>query len=122
MPKSTNYTKADVIDVVYKKLGNKTPKTQISETLSALFDGISELLKGNGDEIKKIVFTGYLTLTSKLQAAKEGRDPGTGKKLHIPATRRASAKIGARLKGVVSGKVKKAAAKPAAKKAAPKKK
>ncbi|MCK5832301.1 HU family DNA-binding protein [bacterium] len=72
-------------------------KAQINKTLKATLDTITETLK-KGD---KISFVGFGTFSISKRAKRTGRNPLTGAKLTIPATKVAKFKAGKNLKNAV---------------------
>ncbi len=71
--------KGDLIDVVAEAAG--ITKAQAGEAVSAVFEGIAKTLK-SGD---KAAFVGFGTFSVNLRAAREGRNPSTGKTIKIAA-------------------------------------
>ena len=88
-------TKADLIDVVAKKvnLTNKASK----EAVQAVFNGIGDALK-KGD---KVVVTGFGTFMVRSRASRTGRNPQTGAPINIPARKTPGFTAGKALKKVV---------------------
>jgi DNA-binding protein HU-beta len=106
--------KTELIAAVAKS----TNATQVDtgKIVNAVIDSIiAELKAGN-----KVTLTGFGTFEVRNTAARTGTNPATGKKIQIPAGKRAAFSAGAVLKAAVSGK-KPAAKKATAKKAAAKK-
>jgi DNA-binding protein HU-beta len=60
-------------------------KTEASKAVDAVFDAIAAALKG-GDEVRLVGF-GTFSVTSR--AASEGRNPRTGEKIKIAASKQA---------------------------------
>ncbi len=128
--------KSDLIDALVAKVN--VTKNDAARTIEALVETIVEAVK-KGDIVSLI---GFGTFKSAARKAREGKNPKTGEKIKIPATKVPRFTAGAGFKSAVSGKApakkaaaakkapakkaaapaKKAAAKPAAKKAAAKKK
>ena len=71
--------KQELIDAVAKR--TKLSKTQISDTAEALISTISGALR-KGDEVKLV---GFGSWRKNRRAAREGRNPQTGKAIKIPA-------------------------------------
>ncbi len=71
--------KQELVDAVAKR--TKLSKTQISETAEAIISTISGALR-KGDEVKLV---GFGSWRKKRRAAREGRNPQTGKAIKIPA-------------------------------------
>ena len=103
-------------------------KTELIEALSAhaelskaqtakVIDGFVEIITAAITKGESVALLGFGTFKSVLRAAREGRNPATGAKLKIAASKLPKFSAGATLKAAVAGK---GAAKPAAKKAAAK--
>ncbi len=102
--------KAELIDAVAAKTGSSKAKT--AETLDALMATVKEAL-AKQDAVQLI---GFGTFAVTERAAREGRNPATGKTIKIAAKKVVKFKVGKALSDAVSGvKPAKAAAKPAAK-------
>lgn len=69
--------KGDLISVVADKAG--ITKAQAGEAVAAVFDSIEGTLKGGG----KAAFVGFGTFSTSVRAAREGRNPLTGKTIQI---------------------------------------
>lgn len=107
--------KAELIEALASKA--EISKAAAGKTLDALVETIVEAV-AKGDSVALI---GFGTFKSAKRAAREGRNPQTGKALKIAATTVPKFTAGAGFKDAVAGKkkaAKKAAAKPAAKPAA----
>ena len=104
--------KAELIEALASKA--EISKAAAGKTLDALVETIVEAV-AKGDSVALI---GFGTFKSAKRAAREGRNPATGKALKIAATTTPKFAAGAGFKDAVAGKkkvAKKAAAKPAAK-------
>jgi DNA-binding protein HU-beta len=88
--------KGDLIDVVATAAG--ITKAQAGEAVSAVFDGIQKTLK-KGD---KAQFVGFGTFSVSKRAAREGRNPLTGKTIKIAAKNVVKFKAGATFTGLVN--------------------
>ena len=109
-------------------------KTELIEALSAhaelskaqtakVIDGFVEIITAAITKGESVALLGFGTFKSVLRAAREGRNPATGAKLKIAASKLPKFAAGSALKAAVAGKAapaKKAVAKPAAKKGAAK--
>ena len=112
-------------------------KSELIEALSAhaelskaqtakVIDGFVEIITAAITKGESVALLGFGTFKSVLRAAREGRNPATGAKLKIAASKLPKFSAGATLKAAVAGKpaakpaAKRAAAKPAATKAAAK--
>jgi DNA-binding protein HU-beta len=103
--------KAELIDAVAAKTGSSKAKT--AETLDALMATVKEAL-AKQDAVQLI---GFGTFAVTERAAREGRNPATGKTIKIAAKKVVKFKVGKALSDAVSGvKPAKPAAKPAKKK------
>ena len=74
-------TKKDLITVMAE--GAEISKAAAERAFNALVDGVVETLK-KGD---KVTIIGFGTFQVKKRAAREGRNPATGKALKIPAAK-----------------------------------
>ena len=73
-------------------------KAAAGSAVDAVFDGISDALKG-GDEVRLV---GFGTFSVAHRAATEGRNPQTGEKIKIPASKTPKFKAGKGLKDAVN--------------------
>jgi DNA-binding protein HU-beta len=87
--------KSELVDLMASKSGLSKKDTQIS--LDAFMDSVIETL-GKGDDISLI---GFGTFTTTTRAAREGRNPSTGKPMQIAESKVAKFKVGAKLKEAV---------------------
>ena len=71
--------KGDLVNIVAEKAGIN--KGQAGDAVSAVFDAIQNTLK-SGD---KAAFVGFGTFSTSSRAAREGRNPLTGKTINIAA-------------------------------------
>jgi len=78
----------ELVDAVAGK--TELRKTEASKAVDAVFDAIAEALKG-GDEVRLV---GFGTFSVASRAASEGRNPRTGEKIKIAASKRAKFKPG----------------------------
>ena len=78
----------ELVDTVSGKTDMK--KSEASKAVDAVFDAIAEALKG-GDEIRLV---GFGTFSVASRAASEGRNPRTGEKIQIAASKQAKFKPG----------------------------
>ncbi|WP_316862696.1 HU family DNA-binding protein [uncultured Cohaesibacter sp.] len=88
--------KNELISAVAEKA--ELTKAQAGEAVDAMFDIISDTLKG-GDEVRIIGF-GNFSVTER--AATEGRNPRTGDTIQIPASKTPKFKAGKGLKDAVN--------------------
>ena len=76
------------------------PKTQVSETLSAMLHSITgAVAKG-----EKVTLVGFGTFERRTRKARTGRNPRTLAPLRIPASKVPSFRAGQELKSIVNGK------------------
>jgi DNA-binding protein HU-beta len=78
----------ELVDAVAGK--TELRKTEASKAVDAVFDAIAEALKG-GDEVRLV---GFGTFSVASRAASEGRNPRTGEKIKIAASKQAKFKPG----------------------------
>lgn len=74
-------------------------KTDAGKAVDALFDSIVEALK-SGDEVRLVGFGSFVAAE---RPAGEGRNPRTGEKIAIPASRQPKFKPGKGLKDALNG-------------------
>ena len=90
--------KKTLIDVLSERLDKK--KSEVKEIVESIFDSItSELVKGNTVRI-----VGFGVFEVRRRIAREGRNPQTGKKIKIPATKTPSFLAGKALKDAIKGR------------------
>lgn len=88
--------KSEMISVIAEKTG--VSKSEAEKVFNATFDMFKEeLAKG-----KKVSVAGFGTFKISERAAREGRNPLTGEKLQIAASKSVSFKAGTELKKVVN--------------------
>lgn len=73
-------------------------KADASKAVDAVFDGITSSLK-KGDEVRLV---GFGTFAVAERAASEGRNPRTGEKIKIPASKQPKFKAGKLLKDSIN--------------------
>ena len=78
----------ELVDAVAGK--TELRKTEASKAVDAVFDVIADALKG-GDEVRLV---GFGTFSVASRAASEGRNPRTGEKIKIAASKQAKFKPG----------------------------
>lgn len=88
-------TKTDLIAAVAAK--TELTKKDAEKAIAAVIDAISEGLK-SGD---KIQLMGFGTFEVRERAAREGKNPATGEKIHIAASKVPAFKAGKALKDLV---------------------
>jgi DNA-binding protein HU-beta len=88
--------KNDLIDEVAN--GSGLSKSDAAKAVEAVFDKITAALR-NGDEVRLV---GFGTFSVSNRAASEGRNPRTGEKIQIPASKQPKFKAGKGLKDAVN--------------------
>jgi DNA-binding protein HU-beta len=89
--------KADFVHAIAEKTG--ATQGDAGKSVDAVVSVISEAL-AKGDDIKLL---GFGTFQVVERAASEGRNPRTGEKIAIPASKQPKFKAGVELKRAVSG-------------------
>ena len=89
-------TKAEFIDQVADRAG--LSKKDASEAVDAVLETIEDALKRGSD----VVFSGFGKFSVSDRAAREGRNPATGEKIQIAATKVPKFSAGAALKKAVN--------------------
>lgn len=88
--------KQELIDVVAETSG--LTKADTAKAVDAVFGGITEALKG-GEDVRLI---GFGSFSVSERAATEGRNPRTGEKIAIPASKQPKFSAGQALKDAVN--------------------
>lgn len=88
-------TKVELISSVAEKAG--LSKKDSEKAINATIEAITEGLKKD----KKVQLVGFGTFEVRERAAREGKNPSTGAKINIPATRVPAFKAGKSLKDSV---------------------
>ncbi len=88
--------KNDLVAVVSGKSG--LSKADSTSAVDSVFDAISEALTG-GEDVRLVGF-GTFSVTDR--RATEGRNPRTGERIHIPASKQPKFKAGKGLKEAVN--------------------
>ena len=88
-------TKAQLIELIQKKLGADTTKKHAEEALAAVLESIKEGVQSAG----KVQIIGFGTFATKTREARTGRNPKTGKAIAIPASKTVAFKASSNLKG-----------------------
>ncbi|MGH7044851.1 MAG: HU family DNA-binding protein [Stellaceae bacterium] len=78
----------ELVDAVASK--SELKKAEASRAVDAVFDAITAALKG-GDEVRLV---GFGTFSVAARAASEGRNPRTGEKIKIAASKQPKFKAG----------------------------
>lgn len=88
--------KNDLVAVVADKAG--LSKTDSTGAVDSVFDAITEALSGGGE----VRLVGFGTFSVSQRRASEGRNPRTGEKIKIPASKQPKFKAGKGLKDSVN--------------------
>lgn len=88
--------KNDLVTIVADKAG--LSKSDSASAVDGIFDAISDAL-GDGEEVRLV---GFGTFTVSQRRASEGRNPRTGEKINIPASKQPKFKAGKALKDAVN--------------------
>ncbi|TQV79095.1 HU family DNA-binding protein [Denitrobaculum tricleocarpae] len=88
--------KNDLVAVVAEN--SELSKADSTKAVDAVFDAITSSLK-SGDEVRLV---GFGTFSVAQRAASEGRNPRTGEKIKIPASKQPKFKAGKGLKDAVN--------------------
>jgi len=91
-----NMKKAELVEAVAKKTG--LTKADATRAIDATFEEMTKALK-KGD---KVPVPGFGTFAVTKRAAREGRNPQTGEKVHIAARKAVTFKAGSALKDAVN--------------------
>ena len=89
-------TKAEFIDQVADRAG--LSKKDASDAVDAVLETIGDALKRGSD----VVFSGFGKFSVSERSAREGRNPATGEKIQIAATKVPKFTAGAALKKAVN--------------------
>ena len=90
--------KKTLIDLLAERLNTK--KAEVKEIVESVFDCITEeLVSGNAVRI-----VGFGVFEVRRRIAREGRNPQTGQKIKISATKTPSFLAGKRLKDAIKGR------------------
>ena len=88
--------KNELVDAVALVAGLR--KAEAEKTVDAVFDTITSALKA-GDEVRVV---GFGTFAVSVRAASEGRNPRTGEKMAIPASKQPKFRAGKGLKAAIN--------------------
>ena len=87
--------KAQLIELIQKKLGADTTKKHAEEALAAVLESIKEGVQSAG----KVQIIGFGTFATKTREARTGRNPKSGKAIAIPASKTVAFKASSNMKG-----------------------
>lgn len=76
-------TKAELISAVQASLGADATKKCAEKAVAAVLAAIQQGIKAD----QKVQLVGFGTFAVKTRSAREGRNPKTGEKMHIPASK-----------------------------------
>ena len=88
-------TKADLVAKMASSAG--ITKAAAEKALAGFLSGVSDALKKGG----KVTLVGFGTFGVASRAARDGRNPHTGKKIRIKASKAVKFKAGSKLKSLV---------------------
>lgn len=88
--------KNDLVGVVADKTG--LSKSDTTNAIDSVFDAITDALRG-GDEVRLV---GFGTFAVSRRRASQGRNPRTGERIDIPASKQPKFKAGKALKDAVN--------------------
>ena len=88
--------KQELVEFIAAKAG--LTKADATRALEATLEGITTGVKKEG----KVALVGFGTFSAKERAARDGKNPLTGEKIHIPAKVVASFKAGSKLKDALN--------------------
>ncbi len=92
--------KSDLINEIVRR--TNLPKNQVDKFIKAYNGAIIDVVAA-GDDVSLV---GFGTFTAVERSAREGRNPATGKKIRIPASRSPRFKAGKNFKEAVKNKKK----------------
>ncbi|MBA2650303.1 MAG: HU family DNA-binding protein [Legionella sp.] len=88
--------KKELIDAISKK--SNLTKVDSEKALNSVIGCLTDLL-AEGDSI---ILPGFASISVKKRAARAGRNPATGKTIHIAARNTVSFKVGSKLKEAIN--------------------
>ena len=88
-------TKAELIDNVHNALDSRLTKKDTASAVQSVFDSLVTAIKRDG----RISYPDFGTFTVKKRAARQGRNPRTGKALTISASKTVGFKAAPKFKG-----------------------
>ncbi len=91
-------TKKELISAVQADFAGELTKKQVGEIVNAVFGSITSAIQGDG----RYSHPGFGIFTVKSRAARTGRNPRTGEKIDIPASKTVGFKPAAELKSNVN--------------------
>ena len=90
--------KSQLVDAVQSSLGGDTSKAGAEAAVSAVLDGITQGVSGDGS----VQLIGFGTFSVVNRAARMGVNPRTGEKIQIKASKAVQFKAGAGLQSAAS--------------------
>ena len=87
--------KTGLVDVVYEKIGGT--KKSAEDVVDLVFETITQELKNGGE----VTIAGFGSFIIKERKEREARNPRTGEKVHVPATKAPKFRAGKALKEAV---------------------
>ena len=88
-------TKADLINAIHDATDGSMTKKDTGAAVEAVFETLASAIKGEG----RFSYPNFGTFTVKERAARQGRNPRTGEKITIKASKNVSFKPAPGLKG-----------------------
>ena len=93
-------TRAELVEAIYKELGQGILRTDIRKAVDAIFDDIAgNLAKGGRVEIR-----GFGSFSVKRRDARTGRNPRTGEVVDIPETHHVYFRSGRSIRDKLNGR------------------
>ena len=89
--------KTELIEAVYNNLGEGATEKEAEVAVAAVLDAIAEGIKSD----KKVQVIGFGTFDVRERPAREGRNPKTGEKLQIAASKNVGFKASSNLKAAL---------------------
>ncbi len=90
--------KTELVAEVAKRAG--VSKVEAGRVVNAVLEAITDAVQKG----ENVTITGFGTFRVRERKAREGRNPRTGQKINIPATRTVSFAVGSQLAKAVKGK------------------
>ena len=75
--------RADIVDDIHEKLGNRYSKREVADILESVFDIVKETVQREG----RVMISGFGIFATKNKRARRGRNPKTGDSMEISPRR-----------------------------------